>query len=150
LALSKPVNAAVAKTKQPGKSTNKTSEVKMSKAANSKKKAKRNLAQSSNAQSMTDAIKEAAGRGTLTKKTSAMEPVLVRPGSLSQSVKQVASQKRKPPSTREGRKGLLIYVDTVVSDAFRRLVREYGATNQVLGERALKLLFEKLGEPWPG
>jgi hypothetical protein len=99
---------------------------------------------------MTNAIKASAGRGALAEQSAQTAPPIAQRVSLSMSVKQAGEHKRKPPSTRVGRKGLLIYMDAAVSGAFRRLVREYDATNQVMGERALKLLFEKLGEPWPG
>ena len=97
--------------------------------------------------SLTDVVRAAAGRQPT--RSSASRRVQPRAASLGQTIKAVASHKRNPPSTREGRKGILIYVDEIVLEAFRRLAAEYGATNQVLGERALKLLFEKLDEPWP-
>ena len=95
--------------------------------------------------SMTDAIKASAGRLT---------PLDRRPRqrsgqSMTQSVKNVATRERKPPATRSGRKGIVVYVDQRVAAAIRRLASEYDATNQELGEMAFKFLFEKFGEVWP-
>ena len=96
--------------------------------------------------SMTDAIKASAGR---------LPPGAGKPrrqraeDSLSQSVKKVAIQKRNPPATRTGRKGIVIYFEQHVAAAIRHLASEYDATNQALGEMAFKLLFEKFGETWP-
>jgi len=64
-------------------------------------------------------------------------------------VKKVGSHKRNPPTTRTGRKGIVIYFDKDVAAAIRRLAADYEATNQALGEMAFKYLFEKFGEPWP-
>ena len=98
------------------------------------------------APSMTDAVKAAAGRlpleaGRLSRRRSE--------ASLTQSVKNVASQKRNPPTTRTGRKGIVIYFDPRVAAAIRRLASDCQATNQQLGEMAFKFLFEKFGEAWP-
>jgi hypothetical protein len=98
------------------------------------------------AQSLTDAIKVAAGRLPRSAKTN--PPRRLEP-SLTQSVKSVANHKRNPPTTRAGRKGILIYFDQHVAAAIRRLASDCNATNQELGEMAFKYLFEKLGEPWP-
>ncbi|MEZ5910374.1 MAG: hypothetical protein R3D31_16365 [Hyphomicrobiaceae bacterium] len=105
---------------------------------------------------MTDEIKIAAGRkpGGKAGRTVAASNGLDLPSkadrSLTGSLKKVASHKRKPPSTREGRKGILIYVKEDVSTAFKRLALQYDTTSQDLGELAFKCLFDKLGEPWPG
>ena len=98
------------------------------------------------APSMTDAVKAAAGRlpleaGLLSRRRSE--------ASLTQSVKNVASHKRNPPTTRTGRKGIVIYFDPRVAAAIRRLASDCQATNQQLGEMAFKFLFEKFGEAWP-
>ena len=98
------------------------------------------------APSMTDAVKAAAGRlplaaGRLSRRRSE--------ASLTQSVKNVASHKRNPPTTRTGRKGIVIYFDPRVAAAIRRLASDCQATNQQLGEMAFKFLFEKFGEAWP-
>lgn len=98
--------------------------------------------------SMTDQIKVAAGRlpGDGRRKS----PPRQRPdASLTQSVKKAASHKRNPPTTRAGRKGVVIYFDQHVAAAIRRLASDFDATNQELGEMAFKFLFEKFGEPWP-
>jgi hypothetical protein len=97
------------------------------------------------AQSLTDAIKAAAGRLPRSAKSNPPR----REPSLTQSVKSVANRKRNPPATRAGRKGILIYFDQHVAVAIRRLASDCNATNQELGEMAFKYLFEKLGEPWP-
>lgn len=104
--------------------------------------------------SMTDAVKASAGRlrpGAPKPRRRSLAPSLaeaVRP-SLTQSVKSVASHRRNPPSTRTGRKGIVIYFDQHVAAAIRRLASECDATNQELGEMAFKLLFQKFGEAWP-
>ena len=98
------------------------------------------------APSMTDAIKASAGRLTPKGERRARQ----RSGqSMTQSVKNVASRERKPPATRSGRKGIVVYFDQRVAAAIRRLALEYDATNQELGEMAFKFLFEKFGEAWP-
>ncbi len=96
--------------------------------------------------SLTDAVKASAGR--LPRAARSKPPRRVEP-SLTQSVKNVASHKRNPPTTRAGRKGILIYFDQHVASAIRRLASDCNTTNQELGEMAFKYLFEKLGEPWP-
>jgi hypothetical protein len=96
--------------------------------------------------SLTDAIKASAGR--LTPKLDA-RPRQRSGQSMTQSVKNVATRERRPPATRSGRKGIVVYVDQRVAAAIRRLASEYDATNQELGEMAFKFLFEKFGEAWP-
>src|SRR5262249_1335519 len=95
------------------------------------------------APSMTDAIKASAGplspKGELRARQRSGE-------SMTESVKNVASRERKPPATRSGRKGIVVYFDQRVAAAIRRLALEYDATNQELGEMAFKFLFEKFGE----
>jgi hypothetical protein len=97
------------------------------------------------APSMTDAVKAAAGRLPLAAGLSRRRSET----SLTQSVKKVASHKRNPPTTRTGRKGIVIYFDPRVAAAIRRLASDCQATNQQLGEMAFKFLFEKFGEAWP-
>jgi hypothetical protein len=96
--------------------------------------------------SMTDQIKAAAGRLPPERKAKPLRPP---ERSLTQALKNVARRTRNPPSTRAGRKGVLIYLDQNVAAAIRRLAYEYEVTNQQLGEMAFKFLFEKFGEPWP-
>jgi hypothetical protein len=96
--------------------------------------------------SLTDAVKASAGRLPFTaSKLSRRRPE----ASLTQSVKKVARHKRNPPTTRTGRKGIVIYFDRHVAAAIRRLASDCDATNQELGEMAFKFLFEKFGEAWP-
>ena len=96
--------------------------------------------------SMTDAIKAVAdglprrGRG---------KPARRAESSLTQALKNVASRKRNPPTTRTGRKGIVIYLEQDVAAAIKRLAADYDTTVQALGETAFKYLFEKLGEPSP-
>ena len=97
--------------------------------------------------SMTDAIKAAAGR--LPHGPRSRPPRRPAERSLSQAVKKAGSHKRNPPTTRTGRKGIVIYFDKNAAAAIRRLASDYDATNQALGEMAFKYLFEKFGEPWP-
>jgi hypothetical protein len=95
---------------------------------------------------MTDAIKAVADglpRGRRSLPSRHGEP------SLTQAMKNVARHKRNPPSTRTGRKGIVIYVEQDVAAAIRRLAADYDTTVQALGETAFKFLFEKLGEPSP-
>jgi hypothetical protein len=94
--------------------------------------------------SLTDAIKAVAtghvrtgGNGT----APPPEP------SLTQAMKDVASRRRNPPTTRAGRKGIVIYVDQDVATAIRRLAGELNTTVQALGTTAFDLLLEKFGEP---
>ena len=97
-------------------------------------------------QSMTDAIKAVADglpRDRRNKPPRRAEP------SLTQAIKNVASRKRNPPTTRAGRRGIVIYVEQDVATAVRRLAADYETTVQALGEMAFKYLFEKLGGPSP-
>jgi hypothetical protein len=96
---------------------------------------------------MTDLVKVAAGR--LPGGGRSKPPQRRSEPSLTRAMKKVASHRRNPPTTRAGRKGILIYFDQKVAAAIRRLASEYDATNQELGEMAFKFLFEKFGEPWP-
>ena len=96
--------------------------------------------------SLTDAVKLSAGRLRV---AAGKPPGRRPPASLTQSVKKVAREARNPPSTRSGRKGIVIYFDQHVAAAIRRLASDCDATNQQLGEMAFKFLFEKFGEPWP-
>ena len=98
------------------------------------------------APSMTDAVKASAGRPT---PKLDRRPQQRSGQSMTQSVKTVATRERKPPATRSGRKGIVVYFDQRVAAAIRRLASEYDATNQELGEMAFKYLFEKFGEAWP-
>jgi len=98
------------------------------------------------APSLTDEIKAVARGFTHGRNDQSARPA---GASLTQEVQKVASRKRKPPTTRAGRKGIVIYFDQHVAAAIRRLGSEYDATNQDLGEMAFKYLFEKFGEPWP-
>jgi hypothetical protein len=95
---------------------------------------------------MTEQIKVAAGR---LPRGGAGEPLRQSEPSLTQALKNVASRKRNPPTTRAGRKGIVIYVEQEVAAAIRSLAVDYNTTVQALGETAFKYLFEKLGEPSP-
>jgi hypothetical protein len=106
------------------------------------------------AMSLTDAVKLAAGRPLPGPRRDMASLARTAPQerperSLTQSVKKVARHERKPPATRTGRKGIVIYFDQQVASAIRRLGADVNATNQKLGEWAFRLLFEKYGEPWP-
>lgn len=95
--------------------------------------------------SLTDAIKAVAtGHVRVGNGVAEPEP------SLTQAMKEVASRKRNPPTTRAGRKGIVIYVDQDVAAAIRRLATEMNTTVQALGTTAFDLLLEKFGEPRPG
>jgi hypothetical protein len=96
--------------------------------------------------SMTDAIKAVADG---LPRARAKRPHQRADRSLTQAMKNVASRTRKPPTTRTGRKGIVIYVEPDVAAAIRRLAADYDTTVQALGETAFKYLFEKLGEPSP-
>jgi hypothetical protein len=95
---------------------------------------------------MTDQIKAAAGR---LPRVGAGKSLRHAEASLTQALKNVASHRRNPPTTRAGRKGIVIYVEQEVASAIRRLAVDYDTTVQALGEMAFKYLFEKLGEPSP-
>jgi hypothetical protein len=97
--------------------------------------------------SLTDAIKAVATGHARVKAATA--PLRGRP-SLTDAMKDVASRGRKPPATRAGRKGIVIYVEPEVADAIRRLAAEFNTTVQALGVTAFELLLDKLGEPRPG
>jgi hypothetical protein len=94
--------------------------------------------------SLTDAIK-AVATGHARKPGTAPPPE--EPSSLTQAMRDVASRQRKPPTTRAGRKGIVIYVDQDVAAAIRRLASELNTTVQALGSTAFDLLLEKFGEP---
>jgi hypothetical protein len=98
-------------------------------------------------ESMTDAIKAVATGHARARSVAA--PVRAKP-SLTDAMKDVASRGRKPPATRAGRKGIVIYVEPDVADAIRRLAAEFNTTVQALGTTAFELLLDKFGEPRPG
>ena len=52
---------------------------------------------------------------------------------------------RGAPS-RQGKKGIVIYVDPAVAKKLRRMAIDRGTSLQALGEEALNGLFEKYGE----
>jgi hypothetical protein len=97
--------------------------------------------------SLTDAIK-AVATGHVRARNDAAGPA--PEPSLTQAMKDVASRTRKPPTTRAGRKGIVIYVDQEVAAAIRRLASDMNTTVQALGTTAFDLLLEKFGEPRPG
>jgi hypothetical protein len=97
--------------------------------------------------SLTDAIKAVATGHVRTPNEAAAPPP---EPSLTQVMKEVASRKRNPPTTRAGRKGIVIYVDQEVAAAVRHLAAELNTTVQALGTTAFDLLLEKFGEPRPG
>jgi hypothetical protein len=92
---------------------------------------------------LTEAVKAAAGYPP-------RRPAGRATPSLTQSVKEVASRTRKPPATRVGRKGIVIYVEPEMGAAIRRLAGDLNTSVQKLGEMAFDLLFEKFEEPSPG
>jgi hypothetical protein len=97
--------------------------------------------------SLTDAIKAVATGHVRTRNEAVSPPP---EPSLTQAMKEVASRRRKPPTTRAGRKGIVIYVDQEVAAAVRHLAAELNTTVQALGTTAFDLLLEKFGEPRPG
>jgi hypothetical protein len=99
-------------------------------------------------ESLTDAIK-AVATGHVRARPPAAAPLRGRP-SLTDAMKDVASRGRKPPATRAGRKGIVVYVEPDMADAIRRLAAEFNTTVQALGVTAFELLLDKLGEPRPG
>lgn len=97
--------------------------------------------------SLTDAMKAVAtGHVRARNELAAPRPET----SLTQAMRDVASRRRKPPTTRAGRKGIVIYVDQEVAAAVRRLASDLNTTVQALGITAFELLFDKFGEPRPG
>jgi hypothetical protein len=97
--------------------------------------------------SLTDAIK-AVATGHARRPGAGAAPSPGAP-SLTQVLRDVASRKRNPPTTRAGRKGIVIYVDQDVAAAIHRLAAEFNTTVQALGTTAFDLLLEKFGEPRP-
>jgi len=97
--------------------------------------------------SLTEAIKAVATGHARTKSATTAPHAET---SLTQVLQAVGSRKRKPPATRAGRKGIVIYVEPEVAAAFRRLASDLGTTVQALGATALDLAFDKFGEPRPG
>lgn len=97
--------------------------------------------------SLTDAMKAVATGHVRAKGNGALPRAET---SLTQAMKDVASRRRRPPATRAGRKGVVIYVDQEVAASLRRLASELNTTVQALGITAFDLLFEKFGEPRPG
>ena len=100
--------------------------------------------------SLTDAIKAVATGHVRTGVNAGGNGAAPPEPSLTQAMKEVASRKRNPPTTRAGRKGIVIYVDQEVAAAIRRLAEEMNTTVQALGTTAFDLLLEKFGEPRPG
>jgi hypothetical protein len=97
--------------------------------------------------SLTDAIKAVADGLPRGRRARPARPARRAEPSLTQAMQKVASHRRNPPTTRTGRKGIVIYVEQDVAAAIRRLAADYNTTVQALGETAFKYLFEKLGEP---
>jgi len=96
---------------------------------------------------LTDAMKAVATGHVRTSRDAAAPRT---ESSLTQGVKDVASRRRKPPATRVGRKGIVIYVDQEFGAAVKRLAADLNTTVQALGITAFELAFDKFGEPRPG
>lgn len=60
-----------------------------------------------------------------------------------------AASKPKP-ATRQGKKGLVLYVDPEVTLALRLLALEHKSDVQKMGRQALELLFAEYGKALPG
>lgn len=60
-----------------------------------------------------------------------------------------AKPKSKKPSTREGKKGLVLYFEPDEVLAFRRLALDHNSDVQRMGRRALELLFAEYGRDFP-
>jgi len=102
---------------------------------------------SQDAASLTEAIKAIA---TGYARIERAKPPDLADTSFTEVMQDVASRVRKPPATRQGRKGIVIYVDPEVAAAIHRLAAGLNnATVQDLGVQAFEYLFEKFGEPWP-
>lgn len=63
--------------------------------------------------------------------------------------KQAAKPKAKKPKTREGKKGLVLYVEPEWVLALRRLALDLDSDVQRMGRRALELLFAEHGRALP-
>jgi hypothetical protein len=100
--------------------------------------------------SLTDAIKAVATGHVRTGGNAGGHGAAPPEPSLTQALKEVASRKRNPPTTRAGRKGIVIYVDQEVAASIRHLAEEMNTTVQALGTTAFDLLLEKFGEPRAG
>jgi len=95
---------------------------------------------------MTDAVKAAANG--LRPAARGKRPAQTR--SMGEAVKARSQSRDRSPS-RVGRKGIVIYVEPEVATAIHRLAASFeNGTVQTLGEHALRLLFAKYREPWPG
>jgi hypothetical protein len=58
--------------------------------------------------------------------------------------------KKPKPSTRAGKKGLVLYVQPEVTLALRKLALDNNSDVQRMGRRALELLFASYGKSLPG
>jgi hypothetical protein len=61
-----------------------------------------------------------------------------------------AKAAKPQPSTRVGKKGLVLYVKPEITLALRRLALDNNSDVQRMGHRALELLFAEYGKPLPG
>ena len=101
------------------------------------------------AASLSEAIK-AVATGYERKRRAEPPAPVPADASMTEVMQNVASRLRKPPSTRQGRKGIVIYVEPQVAEAIHRLAADLNnATVQALGVQAFEYLFERYNEPWP-
>jgi len=92
-----------------------------------------------------------APRSGLAAPAVAINEVISEAGAGSKRASRSKSQSPpKPrPKTREGKKGLVIYVDPEVTKALRKLAANHDTDQQTLALRGLELLFEEYGMTLP-
>jgi hypothetical protein len=71
------------------------------------------------------------------------------PSRASPDASQPQSKPKPRAKTREGKKGLVIYVDPEVTKALRKLAANHDTDQQTLALRGLELLFEEFGMALP-
>lgn len=98
-----------------------------------------------------DARTERAPRGGLAASAAAINEVISEAGNASPRKPARASRSQPKPKakTREGKKGLVIYVDPEVTRALRKLAANHDTDQQTLALRGLELLFEEFGMTLP-
>ncbi len=98
-----------------------------------------------------DARVERAHRSGLAASAAAINEVISETGAGSPRPSRGASRPQTKPKakTREGKKGLVIYVDPEVTKALRKLAANNDTDQQTLALRGLELLFEEFGMALP-
>ena len=92
-----------------------------------------------------------AWRGGLAASAAAINEVISEVGNAlpGKPVRASRSQAKPKAKTREGKKGLVIYVDPELTRALRKLAANHDTDQQTLALRGLELLFEEFGMTLP-